>query len=396
MTPTRWNEPTDPSLAYHRLMKRLLIPILLLFLASAWAVGAARKSLNEVQLKQQLISNNRQKALLQKNLREVKQKQQVVTAKLHIAEQRYESARANYLQVSQELTERRVQSHIAKEKLNESETRLNQHEDALSARLEAIHQEGDTGFLQILLESGSYSDLVNQIYLYDQVMSQDADLLDEYEQAREKKAAAAQTAVSTEQKVAELTDQAAATHAVAKQAKENTAQVKQAILRQRALYERALAEMEQNSRDIQAMLQRMQTTPAGQRRLAQQFHGNFLRPVPGAVTSGYGYRMHPILGVLKMHTGVDMSASSGTPIKAAASGLVVFSGRRGGYGNCIIIDHGGGVATLYGHCSSLAVSAGREVKQGQVIGYVGSTGLSTGPHLHFEVRHNGRTVAPGF
>lgn len=122
--------------------------------------------------------------------------------------------------------------------------------------------------------------------------------------------------------------------------------------------------------------------------------GVLVRPVPGAITSGFGMRYHPILGYTRMHTGVDMHADYGTPIKAAASGRIIFAGVRGGYGNCIIIDHGGGMTTLYGHQSSLNVSYDDHVSAGDVIGYVGASGLATGPHLHFEVRINGKPVDP--
>ena len=117
-------------------------------------------------------------------------------------------------------------------------------------------------------------------------------------------------------------------------------------------------------------------------------------PVPGAVTSPFGMRMHPIFHVMKMHTGVDLHAGMGTPIHAAAAGTVVYADWRGGYGKCVIIDHGGGLATLYGHQSEILVNVGQKVKRGEVIGKVGSTGYSTGPHLHFEVRVNGTPVNP--
>ncbi len=122
--------------------------------------------------------------------------------------------------------------------------------------------------------------------------------------------------------------------------------------------------------------------------------GVFVRPVPGAVTSTFGYRTHPILGTRRLHTGIDMRGGSGTPIRAAASGRVILAAYYGGYGNAVIIDHGGGVTTLYAHQSRLAVSKGSQVGAGETIGYVGSTGLSTGPHLHFEVRENGTPVNP--
>jgi murein DD-endopeptidase MepM/ murein hydrolase activator NlpD len=121
---------------------------------------------------------------------------------------------------------------------------------------------------------------------------------------------------------------------------------------------------------------------------------DMIRPVPGAISSGFGYRMHPILGYRRLHMGVDMNAGYGDAIVAAADGRVIYSGWRGGYGNAVIIDHGGGVATLYAHQSSIAVGYGDVVNGGDVIGYIGSTGLSTGPHLHFEVRENGTPVDP--
>lgn len=122
----------------------------------------------------------------------------------------------------------------------------------------------------------------------------------------------------------------------------------------------------------------------------------FIAPLAGAliVTSPYGYRVHPIYGTTLLHTGVDLGADSGTPIRAAASGTVVSAGWMDGYGNATVIDHGGGLATLYGHQSALLVSAGQKVGQGETIGRVGCTGSCTGPHLHFEVRVNGSPVDP--
>jgi murein DD-endopeptidase MepM/ murein hydrolase activator NlpD len=119
-----------------------------------------------------------------------------------------------------------------------------------------------------------------------------------------------------------------------------------------------------------------------------------IAPVPGRITSGYGMRRHPILGYRRMHAGIDFRASHGTPIYAVTDGTVQFAGRNGGHGNYVKINHGGGLATGYAHMSRIAVSNGARVRRGQVIGYVGSTGLSTGPHLHYEVFRNGAAVNP--
>ena len=122
--------------------------------------------------------------------------------------------------------------------------------------------------------------------------------------------------------------------------------------------------------------------------------GVLVRPVPGAITSSFGMRLHPILGYSRMHTGVDMAAGHGQEIKAGGSGRVILASFYGGYGNTVIIDHGGGMTTLYAHQSQLGVSHGDQVDAGQVIGYVGTSGRSTGAHLHFEVRLLGRPVDP--
>jgi murein DD-endopeptidase MepM/ murein hydrolase activator NlpD len=122
--------------------------------------------------------------------------------------------------------------------------------------------------------------------------------------------------------------------------------------------------------------------------------GRFLMPVEGRIGSGFGPRVHPIYGGSRMHSGVDIGAPSGAPIRAADDGVVVMAGWNGGYGNWTLIDHGGGLATGYGHQSSIGVSRGQQVSRGEVIGRVGSTGASTGPHLHWEVRVNGNPVNP--
>jgi murein DD-endopeptidase MepM/ murein hydrolase activator NlpD len=120
----------------------------------------------------------------------------------------------------------------------------------------------------------------------------------------------------------------------------------------------------------------------------------FRFPADGPISSPFGERMHPIFHVMRMHTGIDIGAGYGSPVRAAASGTVVVAGYVSGYGTAIVVDHGGGLATLYGHLSRLGVHVGSRVGAGQQIGNVGNTGNSTGPHLHFEVRVNGTPVNP--
>ena len=154
-------------------------------------------------------------------------------------------------------------------------------------------------------------------------------------------------------------------------------------------FEAQIAALKRESDSIAAFLRARQSGKA-----IAPGSGVLGRPVSGPITSTFGPRVHPILGTVRTHTGVDFGSPSGTVIKAAGAGVVLFVGPRGGYGNTVIIDHGGTLATLYAHQSRIATREGATVTRGQTIGYVGSTGFSTGPHLHFEVRVNGNPVDP--
>ena len=161
-------------------------------------------------------------------------------------------------------------------------------------------------------------------------------------------------------------------------------------------------EFEAQARDLQAQseavaesLGRSSSSSSSSSSASSSSNGRLSEPLSKyTITSEFGYRVHPIYGTTLLHSGVDLAIASGTPIKAAAAGKVVSAGWLGGYGNATIIDHGGGLATLYGHQSAILVSVGQSVSKGQVIGRVGCTGSCTGPHLHFEVRINGEPVDP--
>jgi murein DD-endopeptidase MepM/ murein hydrolase activator NlpD len=164
----------------------------------------------------------------------------------------------------------------------------------------------------------------------------------------------------------------------------------------KATFVAAVKAQQQLSDAMGALLRQLETSAGGSTGPAvPPTVGYFAIPIPGAViTSPFGPRLDPITGVMGFHPGVDFGANFGTPIEAAADGTVVWAGPNGGYGNCTIIDHGHNLATLYAHQSNILVHVGDQVTRGSVIGQVGSTGYSTGPHLHFEVRLSGDPVDP--
>jgi murein DD-endopeptidase MepM/ murein hydrolase activator NlpD len=156
----------------------------------------------------------------------------------------------------------------------------------------------------------------------------------------------------------------------------------------REQYEEAVAALAAESARIQGVIQGTGSSGTG------QYGGELYWPTSGAIVSGFGYRTHPVYGTTRFHAGVDIGGACGQPIFAAEDGTVISAGVNGGYGNATVIDHGNGLSTLYGHQSSLGVSSGQSVSRAQQIGLVGTTGLSTGCHLHFEVRVNGAPVDP--
>lgn len=162
----------------------------------------------------------------------------------------------------------------------------------------------------------------------------------------------------------------------------------------RRALEAAEDQLAQDSQNLTAWIQYRQALRTQQGGVVAYGTGQMGYPSRGPITSPFGWRLHPVLGSSRFHAGTDFGAEYGTPIHASDRGTILFAGWYGGYGNAVVIDHGKGLTTLYGHASQIYVSAGQVVQRGQAIAAVGSSGLSTGPHLHFEVRQNGQPVDP--
>ena len=187
-----------------------------------------------------------------------------------------------------------------------------------------------------------------------------------------------------------LKSQAMANRAAAKSEEDRQQELLKEVQDRKSDFQSELNALQVESGAVGDFLRQVQ---AGQK-LAPRKKRTFKAPVNAPVSSGFGIRVHPILGDVRMHTGIDFAVGTGFPIKAAGPGVVVWAGPRGGYGNAVIIDHRNGLATLYAHQSKVNVDVGQKVTTGQVVGFVGQTGLATGPHLHFEVRELGTPVDP--
>ncbi|HUU55353.1 MAG TPA: peptidoglycan DD-metalloendopeptidase family protein [Armatimonadota bacterium] len=382
-------------LSFVRRLRLIVYGCLACGLAATGVSLAAREATKDLTtLTERLDELAQEKTRVRRKLKGVKERQRQVTRQLVALDSRLEEAEARLNRVNRNVYRTRSELEEAKAQIENAEARLTEQKDSVSERLLSVYQRGQARPLEVLLQSASFADFANRLYLLNQVIARDAEILDEFAQAQADAEALHADLKQRSQELEALKSRIADEKQRTSHERKSTERQKQDLLRDRAAWERALAELEQDSREIENMLQRVQKTPEGRERSAKPWTGKFRMPVSGRTTSSYGYRRHPIYGVRKLHTGIDIAASSGTKIRCAGDGTVVHASRWGGYGNCIIVDHGGGLATLYGHCSRLAVTNGQQVTHGQVIGYVGSTGLSTGPHLHFEVRKDGRPVNP--
>ena len=237
------------------------------------------------------------------------------------------------------------------------------------------------------------------------VVREQADVVKQFEGIREE-AEALQGAFESKRDIArEQRDVVAIERDAVANARAAQARIRASVAAEAARHETVLSEARRRKAEFEAQLRSLQRdsdsigTLLRNSQKGQVFTGSgkgtFGVPLASArLTSNFGYRVHPIYKTRRLHTGADFGAPSGTPILAAGSGTVVYAGPRGGYGNVVIIDHGKALATLYAHQSTVLAGTGAKVAKGQVIGRVGSTGMSTGPHLHFEVRANGNPVDP--
>ena len=276
-----------------------------------------------------------------------------------------------------------------KKDLKEAQEKVDKQNEDLGVRLRNMYKNGSVGFLDVLMNSGSFTEFLTNRDMVEKIYASDKEVLEELQKAHddiEKK----------KKKVEKLQNQLKSSKTTAEAEKIEIADQKAKIAKSNKETAKMLDDLEAEADAVAAELASKSSGGQISNSSTSKYKGGkFLWPTPGfsTITSGYGWRMCPFHG-REFHGGIDIAANGGSTIVASESGTVISSGWNGGFGNSVQIDHGGGLVSMYNHCSALLISSGQKVKKGQAIARVGSTGSSTGNHLDYRVFKNGSTANP--
>ena len=362
------------------------LAVLPLFAAFGFASEAddKRAELNEVQSQMQKMQERKEKA---------RQKAEAASVGLEeiqtsLNELQYQ---ARELQAKSDALQGKIDDNQAK--LAKKKAEVEQRKKIYSKRLRQIYINGQINYLDVLLGAKDFGDFSSRMYLLQKIISSDIAMLEQL-QKDEAEIKSRQEQLDSQMKEIKTTQVALeAKRARAKRLKEQRSymlyKAQEEEQQSQSEYDRLLA----ISENITAMLRNMESGGGGASS-GGGGTGRFMWPCRGTITSYFGWRTHPVFGTTKYHSGMDIGVDYGTPIYAADSGTVIYSGWLGGYGYAVMIDHGSGLVTLYGHNQALNVYEGQYVSKGTCIAYAGSTGYSTGPHCHFEVRLHGEVTEP--
>ena len=315
---------------------------------------------------------------LRGELDDVQDEKDAIGNEMKEVKKKADAAEATIAELNEKVYASKVKIQKVSKSIEKKEAEIEEQEENLGQRLRAMYKRGSVGFLDILLGSGSISEFVSNTELIQKLYKSDVEVMESLEKENNE---LKETKKELEAQKSSLDSQVEKVNQKQKELDELYGQLeaKEAQLEKEA---------DRISEEIQSLIDAQ----------SQYSGGQFRWPVPSSqyITSYYGYRVHPVYGTPDtFHRGIDIGASYGSSIVAAASGTVISSYYNYyGYGNMVLIDHGGGITTLYAHASSRLVSVGEKVQAGQTIALIGSTGLSTGPHLHFEVREGSSTVDP--
>jgi murein DD-endopeptidase MepM/ murein hydrolase activator NlpD len=284
--------------------------------------------------------------------------------------------------------------HVTGQELEDAIKQLKNREKLMDSRVRLAYTAGAVSYLDVLLSSTNFSDFLDRFDAVESIVTQDRRIADQKkaysEEVASKKIQVEQELQAVKLLYAEMEDN--------KSELEQNEADKEVMMSNIAKQIDDMEEIsDESAKQLTELAKKASALEAQKNRIKNYYKGGKLGvPLKSAyhISSSFGFRIHPITGKKKLHAGIDMAAPKGTPVYAAESGVVTVARSYSGYGNCIIIDHGGQLWTLYGHLSSIQVKEGETVKRGEKIGLVGSTGQSTGNHLHFEVRKNAEPVNP--
>lgn len=370
----------------------LVIALLSSMVVSSLVYAGAAEDADELQDK--LSSLEDEKAAVKERIAELTKQADDVEATRAALQSEIDLTKEEIATVEAYIERLQQQIDVKTTELEAAQEALEQKEEDFALTVRTTYEQGDNSYLEVLLNSTSFSDLLSRMEIITAIMEDNKKTVAEYtaakediEQKKEELQSTQDSQKEYQENLSYKVDELAASEAEQAALAESIEAYK---AESEAEYDRIASEMQEVSNQIAALS--AQSAASG----GVPYSGTFVWPTPSctSTSSAYGYRVHPIYGTVKFHAGEDIPASYGAEILAAASGTVTTAGWVSGYGNYTVIDHGGGTMTAYGHQSSIIVSVGQYVEQGQVIGYVGSTGNSTGPHLHFEVYQNGSTVDP--
>lgn len=373
-------------------MKRL--PLFLLALALALpGIPAQHRSKKPVsQLRAELRKLREKKQHVKAELKKTKRQAQAVVSDIHAVDSRLSSLSDSLADTEDRLDESRREQRRTAEELVETSKKLDETREQVRLRLKRMYMQGDSNLLTAFARSESVGDIASRQVLFEKIATKDRQMFNDYTRLKREVAAHKVRVDTLVQRIANLKDSERQQQASLQDAR----QEKRGYLRELQGRVGELQELvDQFQADEESITSQIQSyDSSGSRSPMPAFTGRFSKPVNARITSGFGMRYHPILHITRLHAGIDFGASYGTPIHAAADGVVISAQQMRGYGNVVIIDHGGYISTVYAHCSRIMAYVGEHVKRGQVIAAVGATGLATGPHLHFEVRVHGHPVNP--
>lgn len=379
-------------------MNRKTVRWISLIIAAIFVFGVVSSILVEfayAQSTQQKINKAEQsKKDAQQKLKDTKNKKAMTLAEKERLEKEAGDLQGRIEALDKTIAETKANLVVEEQKLEVATQKANEKYDIFQERFRIMCEHGDVSYIEMLLSAESFSDFIDKAEIMKEISRYDKQIFDEMDKARQQieksRDEIAKLKETQENSAKDLEGQKAA---LVKKQQEQESYIK-ALEKDTATYQRIIDEADAAMASLRASVSGSLSTSSGGKKYVG---GEFTWPTPSChyITSHFSpRRKNPVTGVYKRHTGTDIGASYGAAIVAANSGTVTLAGWNSGYGNCVIIDHGGGKATLYAHMSAYNVSQGQTVSKGQRIGSVGSTGNSTGPHLHFEVLINGAAVDP--